>query len=69
MPGVSKGEVWLVDFGMKYGERDLTQRRKGAETQGFRLPGTITRRVSQIRPGLLSPALCPLGLCLLASLR
>ena len=27
---------------------DLTQRRKGAETQGFRLLGTITRWVSHV---------------------
>ena len=47
----------------------LTQRRKGAKTQGFRLPGACTRQVSKFKPVFPSLSPCRLRLCLLASLR
>ena len=49
-----------------------TQRRKGAETQGFRLLDTFTRWVNRLKPVFplpISPSPRPLRPCLLASLR
>jgi hypothetical protein len=48
---------------------ELTQGRKDAKTQGFRLVGTFTRWVSEFKPVFPSRSPCPLRLRLLASLR